>query len=151
QNCHYPPHSSSGVDGRRLLQNHRPLPLVSVAFAAMDDENSNPFRRMSSRTRKVAPKMAAALASSDNRTQLWPGLKLWRMITQGLKQLNRTMMMKLLLMTMIKHTCKRGPRAQNVKPDRQKHLKMLGRLREHFLSSYTRQTWNPCLLMFHPI
>ncbi|EOY34616.1 hypothetical protein QUC31_018360 [Theobroma cacao] len=35
----------------------------------MDDENSNPFRRMSSRTRKVAPKMAAALASSDNRTQ----------------------------------------------------------------------------------
>nr|POE66345.1 swr1 complex subunit 6 [Quercus suber] len=35
---------------------------------AMDDDNSNPFRRMSSRTRKVAPRMAAALASSDNRT-----------------------------------------------------------------------------------
>lgn len=32
----------------------------------MDDDG---FRRMSSRTRKVAPKMAAALASSDNRTQ----------------------------------------------------------------------------------
>lgn len=36
----------------------------------MDDDNSNPFRRMSSRTRKVAPRMAAALASSDNRTQV---------------------------------------------------------------------------------
>ncbi|XWS74403.1 hypothetical protein CRYUN_Cryun02cG0213000 [Craigia yunnanensis] len=35
----------------------------------MDDDNSNTFRRMSSRTRKVAPKMAAALGSSDNRTQ----------------------------------------------------------------------------------
>ncbi|XP_054796941.1 SWR1 complex subunit 6 isoform X3 [Prosopis cineraria] len=35
----------------------------------MEDENSNPLRRMSSRTRKVAPKMVAALASSDNRTQ----------------------------------------------------------------------------------
>uniref|UniRef100_A0A2N9FIB2 SWR1 complex subunit 6 n=1 Tax=Fagus sylvatica TaxID=28930 RepID=A0A2N9FIB2_FAGSY len=35
----------------------------------MDDDNSNPFRRMSSRTRKVAPRMSAALASSDNRTQ----------------------------------------------------------------------------------
>ncbi|XP_075633202.1 SWR1 complex subunit 6 [Castanea sativa] len=34
----------------------------------MDDDNSNLFRRMSSRTRKVAPRMAAALASSDNRT-----------------------------------------------------------------------------------
>lgn len=36
---------------------------------AMDDDATNPFRRMSSRTRKVAPKMVAALASSDNRTQ----------------------------------------------------------------------------------
>lgn len=36
----------------------------------MDDDNSNPFRRMSSRTRKVAPRMAAALASSDNRTHV---------------------------------------------------------------------------------
>ncbi|KAF3454851.1 hypothetical protein FNV43_RR05299 [Rhamnella rubrinervis] len=35
----------------------------------MDEDASNPFRRMSSRTRKVASKMAAALASSDNRTQ----------------------------------------------------------------------------------
>ncbi|EEF46028.1 SWR1 complex subunit 6 [Ricinus communis] len=35
----------------------------------MDDDLSNSIRRMSSRTRKVAPKMAAALASSDNRTQ----------------------------------------------------------------------------------
>lgn len=35
----------------------------------MDDENSNASRRMSSRTRKVAPKMAAALGSSENRTQ----------------------------------------------------------------------------------
>ncbi|KDP45751.1 hypothetical protein JCGZ_17358 [Jatropha curcas] len=35
----------------------------------MDDDVSNSFRRMSSRTRKVAPRMAAALASTDNRTQ----------------------------------------------------------------------------------
>ncbi|XP_065846988.1 SWR1 complex subunit 6 [Euphorbia lathyris] len=35
----------------------------------MDDDVSSPFRRMSSRTRKVAPKMVAALASNDNRTQ----------------------------------------------------------------------------------
>ncbi|XP_057534512.1 SWR1 complex subunit 6 [Amaranthus tricolor] len=35
----------------------------------MDDEISGALRRMSSRTRKVATKMAAALASSDNRTQ----------------------------------------------------------------------------------
>ncbi|OIT20039.1 PREDICTED: SWR1 complex subunit 6 [Nicotiana attenuata] len=35
----------------------------------MDEEMSNSARRMSMRTRKVAPKMAAALASSDNRTQ----------------------------------------------------------------------------------
>lgn len=32
----------------------------------MEDE-----RRMSMRTRKVAPKMAAALASADNRTQVF--------------------------------------------------------------------------------
>lgn len=36
----------------------------------MDDDVSNSIRRMSSRTRKVAPRMAAALASSDNRTQV---------------------------------------------------------------------------------
>ncbi|XP_057955975.1 SWR1 complex subunit 6 [Malania oleifera] len=36
----------------------------------MDDDISGSLRRMSSRTRKVAPKMAAALASSDNRTQV---------------------------------------------------------------------------------
>eukprot|EP00268_Persea_americana_P059016 TRINITY_DN7194_c1_g1_i3.p1 TRINITY_DN7194_c1_g1~~TRINITY_DN7194_c1_g1_i3.p1 ORF type:complete len:112 (-),score=27.19 TRINITY_DN7194_c1_g1_i3:131-466(-) len=35
----------------------------------MDDEISSSFRRSSNRTRKVAPKMVAALASSDNRTQ----------------------------------------------------------------------------------
>ncbi|PQM41075.1 SWR1 complex subunit 6 [Prunus yedoensis var. nudiflora] len=35
----------------------------------MDDDVSNPMRRMSSRTRKVASKMTAALQSSDNRTQ----------------------------------------------------------------------------------
>ncbi|XP_043715151.1 SWR1 complex subunit 6 [Telopea speciosissima] len=35
----------------------------------MDDEISGSFRRTSSRTRKVASKMVAALASSDNRTQ----------------------------------------------------------------------------------
>lgn len=39
-------------------------------FAAMDDDTSNSFRRMSTRTRKVASKMVAALASSDNRTQV---------------------------------------------------------------------------------
>ncbi|KAL3621806.1 SWR1 complex subunit 6 [Castilleja foliolosa] len=35
----------------------------------MDEETSNSQRRMSTRTRKVASKMSAALASSDNRTQ----------------------------------------------------------------------------------
>ncbi|XP_004500324.1 SWR1 complex subunit 6-like [Cicer arietinum] len=35
----------------------------------MEEEGSNSVRRMSSRTRKVASKMVAALASSDNRTQ----------------------------------------------------------------------------------
>ncbi|XP_059626421.1 SWR1 complex subunit 6 [Cornus florida] len=35
----------------------------------MDDDMSNTIRRTSSRTRKVAPRMVAALASSDNRTQ----------------------------------------------------------------------------------
>ncbi|KAM3394450.1 SWR1 complex subunit 6 [Capsicum galapagoense] len=35
----------------------------------MDEEMSNSARRMSMRTRKIAPKMASALASSDNRTQ----------------------------------------------------------------------------------
>ncbi|CAN0903914.1 SWR1 complex subunit 6 [Linum grandiflorum] len=35
----------------------------------MDDDTPNSLRRMSSRTRKVAPKMAAALASTDNRNQ----------------------------------------------------------------------------------
>lgn len=38
---------------------------------AMDEETPNSSRRMSMRTRKVAPKMAAALANSDNRTQVW--------------------------------------------------------------------------------
>ncbi|KAG0467496.1 hypothetical protein HPP92_019076 [Vanilla planifolia] len=35
----------------------------------MDEENTGPFRRTSARTRKVASKMVAALASTDNRTQ----------------------------------------------------------------------------------
>ncbi|XP_008799814.1 SWR1 complex subunit 6 [Phoenix dactylifera] len=35
----------------------------------MDEENTGPFRRTSTRTRKMASKMAAALASTDNRTQ----------------------------------------------------------------------------------
>ncbi|XP_009343305.2 SWR1 complex subunit 6-like [Pyrus x bretschneideri] len=35
----------------------------------MDDDGSNPLRRMSSRTRRVASKMTAALQSSDNHTQ----------------------------------------------------------------------------------
>ncbi|KAK8926065.1 hypothetical protein KSP39_PZI018554 [Platanthera zijinensis] len=36
----------------------------------MDEENIGPFRRTSARTRKVASKMVAALASTDNRTQV---------------------------------------------------------------------------------
>ncbi|KAJ6288017.1 hypothetical protein OIU77_026306 [Salix suchowensis] len=36
----------------------------------MEDDVSNPFRRMSMRTRKLAPKMAVALASNDNKTQV---------------------------------------------------------------------------------
>ncbi|PKA50586.1 hypothetical protein AXF42_Ash013801 [Apostasia shenzhenica] len=35
----------------------------------MDDENIGPFRRTSTRTRKIASKMVAALGSTDNRTQ----------------------------------------------------------------------------------
>lgn len=35
----------------------------------MEEDGSNSSRRMSTRSRKIAPKMAAALASSDNRTQ----------------------------------------------------------------------------------
>ncbi|KAI5684068.1 hypothetical protein M9H77_05296 [Catharanthus roseus] len=35
----------------------------------MDEDGSSSIRRMSTRARKIAPKMAAALASSDNRTQ----------------------------------------------------------------------------------
>ncbi|KAM7522023.1 hypothetical protein LguiA_011925 [Lonicera macranthoides] len=35
----------------------------------MEGDVSNSLRRMSTRARRVAPKMAAALASSDNRTQ----------------------------------------------------------------------------------
>ncbi|RAL42800.1 unnamed protein product [Cuscuta campestris] len=35
----------------------------------MDEETMNSARRMSTRSRKIAPKMAAALASTDNRTQ----------------------------------------------------------------------------------
>lgn len=40
-----------------------------VLYGEMEDDALNPSRRMSSRTRKVAPKMVAALASADNRTQ----------------------------------------------------------------------------------
>ncbi|XP_050230055.1 SWR1 complex subunit 6 isoform X2 [Mercurialis annua] len=43
--------------------------LYSFVCKAMDDDVSKLNRRMSSRTRKVASKMAAALASTDNRTQ----------------------------------------------------------------------------------
>ncbi|KAG9455223.1 hypothetical protein H6P81_008127 [Aristolochia fimbriata] len=42
---------------------------IHLISRKMDDENSGSIRRMSSRNRKVAPKMAAALLSSDNRTQ----------------------------------------------------------------------------------
>lgn len=35
----------------------------------MDEDISSSIRRMSTRTRRVAPKMVAALASNDNRTQ----------------------------------------------------------------------------------
>lgn len=36
----------------------------------MDEDISNSVRRMSTRARRVAPKMVAALASNDNRTQV---------------------------------------------------------------------------------
>lgn len=45
--------------------------VLNLTFEAMDEEMSNSARRMSMRTRKIAPKMAAALASSDNRTQVF--------------------------------------------------------------------------------
>lgn len=45
----------------------------AVGGAAMeDDAPGGPLRRMSSRIRRVAPKMVAALASSDNREQVRP-------------------------------------------------------------------------------
>jgi len=46
------------------------LILFWIFWRLMEDDVSNPFRRMSMRTRKIAPKMAAALASNDNRTQV---------------------------------------------------------------------------------
>jgi zinc finger HIT domain-containing protein 1 len=42
---------------------------ISAETLEMEEDGSNSNRRMSSRTRKVATKMVAALASSDNRTQ----------------------------------------------------------------------------------
>jgi hypothetical protein len=36
----------------------------------MEEENTGPCRRASSRTRKMAIKMSAALSSTDNRTQV---------------------------------------------------------------------------------
>lgn len=36
----------------------------------MEEENTGPFRRTSSRTKKIAAKMAAALSSTDNRMQV---------------------------------------------------------------------------------
>ena len=36
----------------------------------MEDDVLNPFRKMSMRTRKIAPNMEAALASIDNRTHV---------------------------------------------------------------------------------
>ncbi|KAJ6670048.1 hypothetical protein OIU85_019869, partial [Salix viminalis] len=42
----------------------------SLSFTwLMEDDVSNPFRRMLMRTRKIAPKMVVALASNDNKTQ----------------------------------------------------------------------------------
>ncbi|KAJ6312474.1 hypothetical protein OIU77_014075 [Salix suchowensis] len=35
----------------------------------MEDDVSNPFRRMSMRTPNIAPKIALALANNDNKTQ----------------------------------------------------------------------------------
>lgn len=46
-----------------------PPPLAPTQTSDMDDD-STPYRRLSSRTRKVASKMASALASSDKRTQV---------------------------------------------------------------------------------
>ena len=38
-----------------------------------DEENIGPFRRTSARTRRMATRMASALASSDNRAQVTMG------------------------------------------------------------------------------
>ena len=38
-----------------------------------DEENIGPFRRTSARTRRMATRMASALASSDNRSQVTMG------------------------------------------------------------------------------
>uniref|UniRef100_A0A2P2K5S7 Uncharacterized protein MANES_02G211700 n=1 Tax=Rhizophora mucronata TaxID=61149 RepID=A0A2P2K5S7_RHIMU len=48
--------------------------------------------------------------------------------------------------------CKRSSlRAQNGKPAKQRHSRMLGKPQEIFLSSYMRQIWSLCLLTCHPI
>jgi hypothetical protein len=38
-----------------------------------EEENVGPFRRTSARTRRMATRMASALASSDNRAQVTTG------------------------------------------------------------------------------
>ncbi|KAK8990613.1 hypothetical protein V6N11_009305 [Hibiscus sabdariffa] len=71
--CHHPPLSLSRPPTYSVLRRTtvlRLVPSLAPTFSSvMDDDNSNALRRMSTRTRKVAPKMAAALGSSDNRTQ----------------------------------------------------------------------------------
>jgi len=53
-----------------------PLP-ASIWSPEMDgeEENVGPFRRTSARTRRMATRMASALASSDNRAQVKSGLE----------------------------------------------------------------------------
>ncbi|KAF2290268.1 hypothetical protein GH714_006908 [Hevea brasiliensis] len=119
----------------------------------MDDDVSNSFRRTSSRTRKVAPRMAAALASSDNRTQAAIArLEALENDYAGMEMVETNDDDEASLMMTMKDIYKRSsPRAQNVKPGKQKRLRMLGKPQEIFLSSYMRQIWNLCLHMFHPI
>ncbi|BAF12098.1 Os03g0367800, partial [Oryza sativa Japonica Group] len=54
---------------RRRYPCRRRSPLAVAGMEGEEEENVGPFRRTSARTRRMATRMASALASSDNRAQ----------------------------------------------------------------------------------
>ncbi|XP_050230060.1 SWR1 complex subunit 6 isoform X4 [Mercurialis annua] len=126
--------------------------LYSFVCKAMDDDVSKLNRRMSSRTRKVASKMAAALASTDNRTQA---------ALARLEALENDYVGMEMVETNDDDEAshdddddevpsqviykKSSQRAQKGKLGKQKHSRMLGKLQETFLSSY--MSWSSELFL----